>query len=87
MRECLVIHMVNISKVATNHKISDQQSLAYFSNNDVTIKHILPVDKLTEPKTSSVLSSTSTLASINARKNRQRIVGFTKQDGSDKYKG
>ena len=77
--------MVNISKIATNHKMDSQQTTLYFNNKSIsTIKHLLSTYDLTDHIESNGQSS---VAAISARRNRQRISGFTKADGSDKYRG
>ena len=88
MREYLVTDMVNISKIATNHKISAKQSQQYFINSDmVLVNPISTIDKLNQEFINSTPESISSLVSITSRKNRKRILGFTNRDGSDKYKG
>ena len=83
MQEPLVTHMVNLSKVATNHKITPQQAITHFDSAvSTSIKNLSSGVKITESNIDQ-----NVLASINARKNRERIHGFLNSDGSQKYKG
>lgn len=82
MNEYLVSHMVNLSKVATNHKIKSEQASVYFDEIvNLSVKNIKSI-----PKTQQDLNL-SNVASIVSRKNRERIYGFVKSDGSQRYKG
>ena len=71
MRTSLIIDMVNISKIATNHKMDDQQSSLYFNTVGIkSIKGLLSTNHLTEQLDTTLVS---TAAAISARRNRQRI--------------
>ncbi|RYE13209.1 MAG: 50S ribosomal protein L19 [Rickettsiales bacterium] len=75
--------MVNLSKVATNYKITPQQAITHFDSAIFTsIKNLSSGVKIIESNVNQ-----NVLASITARKNRERIHGFINADGSQKYKG
>ena len=83
IRDSLVTDMVNISKVATSYKIDLQQNQMYFDNTNFISINKQNSDIYTADK----FNITSTGAAISDRRNRERIWGFIKSDGTDKFKG
>lgn len=67
-RNSLITDMINISIIATHYKMNEQQSNLYFidlnKENGIENQNIKGVDDL---------NALSILASINARRNRERI--------------
>lgn len=85
-QELLVTHMVNLSQVATDYKITSKQAQIYFDNDIHVSIQGLSLGASSQPIIESNVDPTI-LASITARKNRERIYGFLNSDGTQKYKG